>query len=124
MADLLNNFEATGITDAPNGLVSIPLVLSDGNVEEKSLIIGNQLMQKKSVKLNFTSSPSSFNSSTVISFIAGMIGYTLHKNPSRIRRETTYSVEATHGWSLFLDANSIFRQDLIDWENETFQNTD
>ena len=124
MADLLNNFEATGITDAPNGLVSIPLVLSDGNVEEESLIIGNQLMQKKYVKLNFTSSPSSFNSSTVISFIAGMIGYTLHKNPSRIRRETTYSVEATHGWSLFLDANSIFRQDLIDWENETFQNTD
>ena len=57
MADLLNNFEAAGITDAPNGLVSIPLVLSDGNVEEESLIIGNQLMQKNSVKLNFTSFP-------------------------------------------------------------------
>ena len=75
------------------------------------------------MKLNFTSF-SLVLSSTVIFFIAGMIGYTLHKNPSRIRRETTYSVEATHGWSLFLDANSIFRQDLIDWENETFQNTD
>ena len=82
-------------------------------------------MQKKIREIEFHEfSPSSFNSSTVISFIAGMIGYTLHKNPSRIRRETTYSVEATHGWSLFLDANSIFRQDLIDWENETFQNTD
>ena len=42
MADLLNNFDATGITDAPNGLVSIPLVLSDGNVEEESLIIGKK----------------------------------------------------------------------------------
>ena len=46
MADLLNNFEATGISDAPNGLVSIPLVLSDGNVEEESVIIGDQLKQK------------------------------------------------------------------------------
>ena len=123
MADLLNNFEATGISDAPNGLVSIPLVLSDGNVEEESLIIGNQIMQKKIREIEFHEF-SLVLSSTVISFIAGMIGYTLHKNPSRIRRETTYSVEATHGWSLFLDANSIFRQDLIDWENETFQNTD
>ena len=57
MADLLNNFEATGITDAPNGLVSIPLVLSDGNVEEKSLIIGNQLMQKKIREIEFHEFP-------------------------------------------------------------------
>ena len=52
MADLLNNFEATGITDAPNGLISIPLVLSDGNVEEESVIIGNKTFFF--VKINFT----------------------------------------------------------------------
>ena len=44
--------------------------------------------------------------------IAGMIGYKFH-NPSN---DTRPAVEPMHGWRLLLEPNSVFRNDLSDWE--------
>ena len=44
--------------------------------------------------------------------IAGMIGYKFY-HPSN---NTRPAVEPMHGWSLLLEPNSVFRDDLSDWE--------
>jgi len=46
--------------------------------------------------------------------IAGMAGYKFH-HPER---EFRPAVEPMHGWSLLLEPNSVFRNDLSDWEKK------
>ena len=97
MVDLMNVPEASGISDAPNGLVCVPIQLTDGNDVDQGTII------------------------------AGMVGYILHPNEtSQAQRANqgpykSYTVEATHGWTLLLDESSFFRQELLDWEQNINQ---
>ena len=46
--------------------------------------------------------------------IAGMAGYKFHHQKT-IRRP---AIEPMHGWSLLLEPNSVFRNDLSDWEEK------
>ena len=43
--------------------------------------------------------------------IAGMMGYKFHHETT-----TRPAVEPMHGWTLLLEPNSIFREDLSNWE--------
>ena len=91
MGDLLNIHDATEISDAPSGLVSVPMTISDGINEEKSAVV------------------------------AGMVGYKFHESeanrkPSAWLASKIYAVEPIHGWSLLLKPNSVFRMDMLDWE--------
>ena len=45
--------------------------------------------------------------------VAGILGYKFHLGQ---RNKTGPAVEPMHGWSLLLKPNSIFKQDLSDWE--------
>ena len=46
--------------------------------------------------------------------IAGMAGYKFH-HPETNHRP---AIEPMHGWSLLLEPNSVFRNDLSDWEEK------
>jgi len=46
--------------------------------------------------------------------IAGMVGYKFHDLKNNIRP----AVEPMHGWSLLLEPNSVFRNDLSEWEQK------
>jgi len=46
--------------------------------------------------------------------IAGMVGYKFHD----LKNNTRPAVEPMHGWSLLLEPNSVFRNDLSDWEKK------
>merc|ERR1719219_2145205 len=46
--------------------------------------------------------------------IAGMVGYKFH-DP---KNNTRPAVEPMHGWSLLLEPNSVFRNDLSEWEQK------
>ena len=46
--------------------------------------------------------------------IAGMAGYKFH-HPER---EFRPAIEPMHGWSLLLEPNSVFRNELSDWEQK------
>jgi len=82
MVDLLNVANAKNISDAPSGLVSVPMTITDGHNEEQAAVV------------------------------AGMIGYKLHiGDQTRVP-----TVEPLHGWSLLLEPNSIFRNDMVAWE--------
>ena len=84
MKDLLNIKNATTISSAPSGLVSIPLNLQDHSrgIEDKSAVI------------------------------AGMMGYKFHHETTTTRP----AVEPMHGWTLLLEPNSVFRENLLNWE--------
>jgi hypothetical protein len=47
--------------------------------------------------------------------VAGMIGYKFHSGQ---RNKTRPAVEPMHGWTLLLEPNSVFRNDLTDWEQK------
>ena len=44
--------------------------------------------------------------------IAGMMGYKFHHDTTTTRP----AVEPMHGWTLLLEPNSIFRENLSNWE--------
>ena len=44
--------------------------------------------------------------------IAGMMGYKFHHETTTTRP----AVEPMHGWTLLLEPNSIFRENLSNWE--------
>ena len=44
--------------------------------------------------------------------IAGMMGYKFHHETTTTRP----AVEPRHGWTLLLEPNSVFRQNLLNWE--------
>ena len=81
MVDLLNIWNANGISDAPSGLVTVNMTITDGTTEEASALI------------------------------AGMVGYKFHTKPY-------YAVEPMHGWSLNLEPNSAFHNDLDNWKSQ------
>ena len=83
MVDLLNTWNAKGISDAPSGLVSVNMTITDGFTEEVSTLI------------------------------AGMTGYKFH---TKSNDENYFAVEPMHGWSLNLEPNSVFRNDLDNWK--------
>ena len=47
--------------------------------------------------------------------IAGMVGYKFHNLTQGFPRP---AVEPMHGWSLLLKPDSVFRNDLTDWEEK------
>ena len=47
--------------------------------------------------------------------VAGMLGYKFHPGQ---RNKTRPAVEPMHGWTLLLEPNSAFRNDLTDWEQK------
>ena len=83
MVDLLNIPYPSGFNDAPSGLVTVNMTISDGFTDENSTLI------------------------------AGMAGYKFHTHPNE---ENYYAVEPMHGWSLNLEPNSVFRNDLDNWK--------
>ena len=85
MVDLLNIPDPLlgSLGNAPSGLVTVNMTITDGNTEEASALI------------------------------AGMTGYKFHTNPND---ENYYAVEPMHGWSLNLEPNSVFRNDLDNWK--------
>ena len=48
--------------------------------------------------------------------VAGMLGYKYHYPSNNTDRRP--SVEPMHGWTLLLEPNSVFRNDLTDWEQK------
>ena len=82
---LLNVRHATNISNAPGGLVSIPMTFSDGRAKQCAVV-------------------------------AGMFGYKYHYPTDETNRRP--SVEPMHGWTLLLEPNSVFRNDLTDWEQK------
>ena len=48
--------------------------------------------------------------------VAGMLGYK-YNYPS-LNTDRRPSVEPVHGWTLLLEPNSVFRNDLTDWEQK------
>ena len=85
MTKLLNVHNAEHISDAPSGIVTVPMTIVDQDgYQEKSAIV------------------------------AGMVGY---KQCAEYGKPL--ALEAVHGWSLFLDPNSRFRNDLITWEEKS-----
>ena len=87
MSELLNVHDAEHISDAPSGIVTVPMTIvdQDGH-EEKSAIV------------------------------AGMVGY-----KQCDEEERPLALEAVHGWSLFLEPSSRFRNDLISWEKKSIK---
>ena len=83
MVDLLNipQFLRGSISNAPSGLVTVNMTITDGATKEASALI------------------------------AGMVGYKFHTKPY-------YAVEPMHGWSLNLEPNSVFRNDLENWKSQ------
>ena len=90
MSYLLNVRGATSIGDAPSGLVSIPMTFSDYD--------GSSGREEQGA------------------IIAGMLGYK-YNHPS-LNTDRRPSVEPVHGWTLLLEPNSFFRNDLTDWEQK------
>ena len=50
--------------------------------------------------------------------IAGMMGYKFHHETTSTRP----AVEAMHGWTLLLEPNSIYRENLSNWEQNISNN--
>ena len=50
--------------------------------------------------------------------IAGMMGYKFHHETTTTRP----AVEAMHGWTLLLEPNSIYRENLSNWEQNISKN--
>ena len=48
--------------------------------------------------------------------VAGMLGYKYHYPSNNTDRRP--SVEPMHGWTLLLEPDSVFRNDLTDWEQK------
>ena len=48
--------------------------------------------------------------------VAGMLGYK-YNYPS-LNTDRRPSVEPVHGWTLLLEPNSVFRNDLTNWEQK------
>ena len=87
MAELMNVHKAFGISDAPSGIVTVPMTIVDQDGYEE-----------------------------VSAIVAGMVGYKQCDEEGR-----PLALEAVHGWSLFLEPTSIFRNDLISWEEKSIK---
>lgn len=88
MTELLNMHNAECISDAPSGIVTVPMTIVDdidGYKEESAIV-------------------------------AGMVGYKQCNEDGR-----PLALEAVHGWSLFLEPTSRFRNDLISWEEKSIE---
>ena len=46
MVDLLNIGDATGISSAPSGLVTVPMTITDGSITEKSAVVAGMVGYK------------------------------------------------------------------------------
>lgn len=74
------------LSNLQNGIITVPMTLTDGCTEEKS------------------------------AFAAGIAGYRVFDNKESGSKWP--SVKAAHGWSLMLEPNSVFREDMETWESQ------
>jgi len=90
MVDLLNIHDAENIGNAPSGLVSVPMKVTDGQLTEDSAVV------------------------------AGMVGYNYYEATGTTGLEKYPALEPVHGWSLLLPPGeeSFFRQEMEEWEEK------
>merc|ERR1711997_774346 len=90
MVDLLNIYDAENIGNAPSGLVSVPMKVTDGQLTENAAVV------------------------------AGMVGYNYYEATGTTGLEKYPALEPVHGWSLLLPPGdeSFFRQEMEEWEEK------